>query len=192
MKFIGTLTTEGAPVCIAPVAEAREWDGLDGDYWDMMEDEPNGLITTFVNRLGVRYAFFHTESGHFALFAAPREVVLFELVREDGSVPGERDLEAADFDLARMAIQPEVLTLGGLGGPIALFDAVLSGTELNLDEEGCARANRFPEYRPDVPDTAIIDVEFGVWTVSYFAYEDDESQVRGAWFQNTSVTEQPE
>lgn len=173
MKFIGSLETAGGPVLFTSDDLAGEWDGTDGDYWALIEEPPSERICTFVAKSGIRVGVFTTETGNWSLFASREEILLVEV----RWAPESFDLKSAALDFSDVALEPDVLTLSGFGGRIVFFDATLSGDSLQLASGGVVRSDPSQGgWNP--PDTAVIEVDRGTWTVSTFIHEDDEAGVR--------------
>jgi hypothetical protein len=189
MKFIGSLETNGGPVLFTTDDLAGDWDGTAGDYWALIEEFPTERICTFVAKSGIRVGVFLTETGNWSLFASREEILLVEV----SHAPEGFDLESAVLDFSDVAMEPDVLTLSGFGGRIVLFDAALSGDSLQLASGAVVRSRpRLGGWNP--PDTAVIEIDRGTWTVSTFVHEDDEAEVRldGALFQLVDGTAEDE
>jgi hypothetical protein len=187
MRFIGSLETAGGPVLFTAAELAAEWDGAGGDYWALVEDVGPERIATYVTRSGLRVGLFGTETGRWAVFANGDEFLLVEVSR---APEGFRLEAAADLDFADVAIEPDVLTLAGFGGRVVLFDARLAGDALALAAGAGVGADAVARSAPaegawSPPDTAVIEVDRGTWSVSTFVHEDDAAGLRleGALFQ---------
>ncbi len=181
MKHIGRLSTNGwSPLCISAAELACEWSGAEGDYYGLISTESDPLISTFVTQDGIRFAIVWPQTERIELLAMRREFALVEIEH----APEGFQLDLARFDLARLKVEPEVLTLSGFGGLVAFFDARLPGAELNLVHDGCSRtATSVWSPDGDLPNTALIEVEQGVWSVSHFLYHEDDVLLWGLWFQ---------
>jgi hypothetical protein len=181
MRFIGNLETTGGPVLFTAAELAAEWDGPAGDYWSLVEEVGPERITTYVTPNGLRVGVFGTETGNWAVFANRDEFLLVEV----HSAPEGFRLEAADLDFTDVAFEPDVLTLAGFGGRVVLFDASLAGAGLALDGAGAVARSAPAQGGWNPPDTAVLDLDRGTWTISTFVHEDDAAGLRleGALFQ---------
>lgn len=180
MKFIGSLETTGGPVLFTSDDLAADWEGTDGDYWALIEELPPIRVFTHVAKSGIRVGVFVTETGNWSLFASREEILLVEV----RWAPEDFDLESAVLDFSDVAMEPDILTLSGFGGRLVLFDATLSGDSLQLTAGAVVRSGPVQGgWNP--PDTAVIEVDRGTWTVSTFVHEDDAAEVRlhGVLFQ---------
>jgi hypothetical protein len=177
MNHVGRITTDGNPICIGAADLAAEWDGA--NFPELSASEQDSLVSTFVDSQGVRFAIVWARSDGLELFASRREFALVEIQ----GAPEDFEPEFAEFDLECLKVDPEILKLGHFGGRLALFDARLSGVDLDLFRLGCSRSRSPLDPVGQRPDTALIDIDPGVWSVSLFLYEEGEVVLWGLWFQ---------
>ena len=81
MKHIARLATTGGPFCISEVANVGFWNGTEGDYWELIDEQPEGLLSQFVNSNHYNYLIFNSETGSADVFEDHGTLVILEVIR---------------------------------------------------------------------------------------------------------------
>lgn len=177
MRFVAYLETTGGPVCLAPAVDAPDWNGVDGDYWALIAARPPErprLFSTSLASSGTRFAFFWTETGNWSLFATGDRLRLVEIVW----APQDFRIEDFSFDLEHLVARRLGPHLAGFGGRTVLFDSTLDGSTLTFGPPGSRQCAPGPPMPNLPPDTAVLDLRRGLWSVSSFDLEDPSRELR--------------
>lgn len=159
LTCVGYLETSGGPACIAPLSAAVRWNGVDGDYWRLMED--SRILTK---------KYFHFEDviifslrfGNILIFRGTGTFAVAEIVGGE-LIPNETDA-ILEMQIDTEAIVPgrRLDVLSGFGGRIAVFDSTLDGGAIG-DHTGIRAVHPF---EGQTPNTAVVEISPSSWEVS--------------------------
>lgn len=180
MRFIGEFTAYGGPVCLSSLSAAKEWTGSEegGDYWNLIKELGNDLVTPYKTGAGREYVFFNMESDVFALFAGPRSLLVVDVINceADSVIPEYQKGLLANVGRERGK------ALGFFGGLTVIFAAPLSGRQITRKTTGVQFAHPDRLGPDSLPEIAVVRVKAGKWKVFYTGLSDGQVRLTAALF----------
>ena len=175
MKYLGRFSTNGAPVCIATAAQAGEWTGIEGDYWNLINSPSEGWLSTFRAANGMDYLFFNLESDHYLVFQDEKAFLIVNVMYAARSYR----MEDSDAVLSRHVDEDPLLALPTFGGQIILFDASLGHKEL----ERCHQMHIGVTHHSTHPlSVVVLSIPLGTWQAYLTTFKDRNVSLCGVLF----------
>jgi hypothetical protein len=172
MDCFGYFETTGGPVLVANAEDAETWNGIDGDYYELINDSPMDLVYYFAKN-GARYLVFNTESGNFVIFYDIDVMVLCESVY----IAEEEVLPFPRFEDFRV-VEENLLQFTSRSRSVYFFDSTVNGKTL----PPIASPTHTLLTTIPAPDSASLELPRGVWDVSLVEYKTELIFYRGCSF----------
>lgn len=179
MNYAGTLLSHGAPLCISRADVLSRWLGARTRL-----NREHDLLSTVVNREGIRYAIVRACTDRVAVFASREAFVLVEVPY----TPDRFDLAESLFGIEDCRLEPDILRLGGLGAEVVIFPAGHAGSSILKEASDCLGSVGRGQEVFELATAARLPILPGRWTASLFAFDHRQLVLRGVWFQHESVS----
>jgi hypothetical protein len=172
MICFGYFETTGGPVLVANEQDAEQWNGIDGDYDELVNACSSDLVHYFAKN-GRMYLVFNTEAGNFVILYDLENLILCELVyiAAEGVLPFPR---FEDFHV----VEENILQFITRSRFLHFFDSTLNGKALSpITAPTHTLLTTIP-----APDSARLELPGRVWDVSLVEFKTEHICYRGCSF----------